>query len=275
MNEQKNVIAKLLDRIPERGQGDCNTTEHIALPNLMAALSNRIEKFVVRPGCRHDFLQMVFKIQGCSQKSDWLYEKIWIILSFEKYQRHVLPRDVTDNGFTEKVVLLKQLFDFKSSLFTTRYQCLELEKSHSEDFLTYTGRVNGFCERVKIYELGSDASNCRRNYETSGSHIRTESEEIEVVGTETRHTDNRARGSQPRKLGSCKSAEGRSQGKSFLQLYEKMKDCSHRRRENSATEREVSSRNRNNRGPRKQVRIVMVANAAVQANSSRVYTSML
>ncbi|KAK6049877.1 retroviral aspartyl protease [Cooperia oncophora] len=44
MNEQKNVIAKLLDRIPERGQGDCNTTEHIALPNLMAALSNRIEK---------------------------------------------------------------------------------------------------------------------------------------------------------------------------------------------------------------------------------------
>ncbi|KAK6058544.1 retroviral aspartyl protease [Cooperia oncophora] len=37
MNEQKNVIAKLLDRIPERGQGDCNATEHMALPNLMAA----------------------------------------------------------------------------------------------------------------------------------------------------------------------------------------------------------------------------------------------
>ncbi|KAK6042900.1 hypothetical protein COOONC_19596 [Cooperia oncophora] len=35
--------------------------------------------------------------------------------------------------------------------------------------------------------------------------------------------------------------------------------------------KEKFSRNRNNRGPRKQVRIVKIANAAVQANSSRVY----
>ncbi|XGW20244.1 hypothetical protein V3C99_003783, partial [Haemonchus contortus] len=55
---------------------------------------------------------------------------------FDKYQRHVLPRD------------------------TTRYQCLKLEKNDAEDYLTYTGRVNEFCEKAKIHELNSDGIKC-------------------------------------------------------------------------------------------------------------------
>ncbi|VDP11472.1 unnamed protein product [Heligmosomoides polygyrus] len=60
--------------------------------------------------------------------------------TIEKYQRHVLPRENTE--------------------FTTRYQCLKLEKSDSEDYLTYTGRVNEFCEKAKIHELDSGGIKC-------------------------------------------------------------------------------------------------------------------
>ncbi|KIH59896.1 integrase core domain protein [Ancylostoma duodenale] len=79
--------------------------------------------------------------------------------SFEKYQRHVLPKEVTSIGFEETVETLKQVFDVRASEFTTRYQCLKL-KCDSEDYLTYTGRVNEFCERAKIHELDCDGIKC-------------------------------------------------------------------------------------------------------------------
>ena len=44
----------------------------------------------------------------------------------------------------------------KRSLYTTRYQCLKLEKLDYEDFREYTGRVNEECEKAKIHELDSD-----------------------------------------------------------------------------------------------------------------------
>ncbi|KAK6048654.1 hypothetical protein COOONC_13842 [Cooperia oncophora] len=65
----------------------------------------------------------------------------WIPV-FRKVPKARVAKRCDRNWFTETVDILKQLFDFKSSLFTTRYQCLKLEKNHSEDFLTYTGRVN-------------------------------------------------------------------------------------------------------------------------------------
>ncbi|KAK5974611.1 Zinc knuckle, partial [Trichostrongylus colubriformis] len=69
-------------------------------------------------------------------------------------------KDVSQIGFDETVEALKQLFDHKTSLFTTRYQCLKLEKSDAEDYLSYTGRVNEFCEKAKIHELDSDGIKC-------------------------------------------------------------------------------------------------------------------
>ncbi|VDO17907.1 unnamed protein product, partial [Haemonchus placei] len=81
-------------------------------------------------------------------------------VTFDKFQRHILPKDVSQIGFDETVEVLKQLFVHKISLFTTRYQCLKLEKSDVEDYLTYTGRVNEFCEKAKIHELDSDGIKC-------------------------------------------------------------------------------------------------------------------
>ncbi|VDP03772.1 unnamed protein product [Heligmosomoides polygyrus] len=40
------------------------------------------------------------------------------VASFEKYQRHVLPKEVSEIGFDETVNTLKQVFDVKTSEFT-------------------------------------------------------------------------------------------------------------------------------------------------------------
>ncbi|KIH64925.1 hypothetical protein ANCDUO_04755 [Ancylostoma duodenale] len=145
------------------------TNEVTLVANMMSALSNRIEKFVFDPDTDMCFTRWCSRykevfVEDAKQLSEgarvrFLCEKL-DSNTFEKYQRHVLPKEVTSIGFEESVETLKQLFDVKASEFTTRYQCLKLEKNDSEDFLTYTGRVNEFCERAKIHELDCDDIKC-------------------------------------------------------------------------------------------------------------------
>ncbi|KAK6054064.1 retroviral aspartyl protease [Cooperia oncophora] len=81
---------------------------------------------------------------------------------------------------------------------------------------------------------------------------------------------------QKRKEIECWNCEGNHRASGCqaktLVLQEVQEDCG-RTEATQKTQhtKEKFSRNRNNRGPRKQVRIVKIANAAVQANSSRVY----
>ncbi|KAK6027555.1 hypothetical protein OSTOST_06414 [Ostertagia ostertagi] len=73
---------------------------------------------------------------------------------FSRY-KEVFSEDAKQLTEVNKVRLLCEKLD---SLTFEKYQrhCLKLEKSDAEDYLTYTGRVNEFCEKVKIHELDSD-----------------------------------------------------------------------------------------------------------------------
>ncbi|VDP64120.1 unnamed protein product [Heligmosomoides polygyrus] len=156
MEEQRRVAEKqqkdLLDMVLRhvRGAGMLSTTgEAMSVPNAMAALSNRIDKFVFDPDVDSCFSKWYIRYRAVfvedgkqlpeSARVRLLREKL-DAASFEKYQRHVLPKEVSEIGFDETVSTLKQLFDVKTSEFTTRYQCLKLEKKECEDYLTYTGR---------------------------------------------------------------------------------------------------------------------------------------
>ncbi|KAK5974422.1 hypothetical protein GCK32_020332, partial [Trichostrongylus colubriformis] len=171
IEEQRNLAStmmKMINRAPQRDQGAGKPEEQVTLPNVMAALSNRIEKFIFDPDADMSSKWFSRYKEVFSEDAKQLTEsnKVRLLcvkldsVTFEKYQRHVLPRDVSQIGFDETVEALKQLFDHKTSLFTTRYQCLKLEKSDAEDYLSYTGRVNEFCEKAKIHELDSDGIKC-------------------------------------------------------------------------------------------------------------------
>uniref|UniRef100_A0A0N4X3B4 Protein C10 n=1 Tax=Haemonchus placei TaxID=6290 RepID=A0A0N4X3B4_HAEPC len=54
MKEQRDIIAKIMDRAPER-DGAAKPEEQVTLPNVMAALSNRIEKFIFDPDADMSF----------------------------------------------------------------------------------------------------------------------------------------------------------------------------------------------------------------------------
>ena len=75
---------------------------------------------------------------------------------FDRYTNQILPKTMTDIDFADTVRILKEMFDPKISLFTSRYQCLKLEKKESEDYMEYTGRVNEQCEKANFQDLDNE-----------------------------------------------------------------------------------------------------------------------
>ncbi|VDP61722.1 unnamed protein product [Heligmosomoides polygyrus] len=123
--QQHEWIQMLLNR-REVGAGDRVVPEET--PSVLAALSNRIEKFVFDADKEMAFFRWyarykdIFTLEA-GQLSEatrvrLLCEKLDVV-TFEKYQRHVLPKNVSDIGYDETVETLKKLFDFKASEFTT------------------------------------------------------------------------------------------------------------------------------------------------------------
>ncbi|XP_017484186.1 PREDICTED: uncharacterized protein K02A2.6-like [Rhagoletis zephyria] len=77
-----------------------------------------------------------------------------------KYINYILPKHPRDLTFKETVEKLKQLFGLQTSLFNIRFNCLQLTKPHTTDFVTYAGTVNRHCENFKLKELTLDQFKC-------------------------------------------------------------------------------------------------------------------
>ena len=75
---------------------------------------------------------------------------------FDRYTKQILPNSTADVTFDDTIKILKEMFDVKTSVFSTRYHCLKIEKKDTEDYMEYTGRVNEQCEKAKLQELDKD-----------------------------------------------------------------------------------------------------------------------
>ncbi|VDL94016.1 unnamed protein product [Schistocephalus solidus] len=67
------------------------------------------------------------------------------------------PREIT---FAETLKPLSQIFVEQSSLFNTRFQCLQRCKRESDDFITYAGIVNRECGRFQVGSLTGEQIQC-------------------------------------------------------------------------------------------------------------------
>ncbi|EYC38385.1 hypothetical protein Y032_0721g1828 [Ancylostoma ceylanicum] len=170
MREERKEMMEMFFKHLSSVSGQSSVTKEVtSVPNMMSALSNRIEKFVFDAETDMCFTRWYTRykevfVEDAKQLTESARVRLLCEMldadTFERYQRHVLPKEVTSIGFEETVATLKQLFDVKTSEFTLRYQCLKLEKSETEDYLVYTGRVNEFCERAKIHDLDCDGIKC-------------------------------------------------------------------------------------------------------------------
>lgn len=76
--------------------------------------------------------------------------------AYNRYANFILPTKPRERLFKDTVTTLKDIFGSSTSLFAIRYNCLQLKKNETDDFLTYAGNVNRQCENFKISTIESD-----------------------------------------------------------------------------------------------------------------------
>nr|VZI45519.1 unnamed protein product [Spirometra erinaceieuropaei] len=105
----------------------------------------------------------LFSVDLAAQDDAW---KVRLLLrklgpaEHERYANFILsknPREVTSK---DTVQTLSQIFGEQSSLFNTRFQCLQLCKRDSDDFITYASIVNRECGRFQLGSLTEDQFKC-------------------------------------------------------------------------------------------------------------------
>ncbi|XP_055634140.1 uncharacterized protein K02A2.6-like [Toxorhynchites rutilus septentrionalis] len=78
------------------------------------------------------------------------------ITEHERYCSYILPKTSKDFTFDETVAKLKGLFGAAESLISKRYRCLQIAKSSTEDFITYTCRINKACVEFELGNLSEE-----------------------------------------------------------------------------------------------------------------------
>nr|VZI42878.1 unnamed protein product [Spirometra erinaceieuropaei] len=105
----------------------------------------------------------LFSVDLAAQDDAW---KVRLLLrklgpaEHERYANLILPKNPREVAFKDTVKTLSQIFGDQSSLFNTRFQCLQLCKRDSDDFITYAGIVNRECGRFQLGSLTEDQFKC-------------------------------------------------------------------------------------------------------------------
>nr|VZI21223.1 unnamed protein product [Spirometra erinaceieuropaei] len=105
----------------------------------------------------------LFSVDLAAQDDAW---KVRLLLrklgpaEHERYANFILPKNPREVAFKVTVETLSQIFGEQSSLFNTRFQCLQLCKRDSDDFITYAPIVNRECGRFQLGSLPEDQIKC-------------------------------------------------------------------------------------------------------------------
>ncbi|BHF61010.1 hypothetical protein SprV_0100398000 [Sparganum proliferum] len=105
----------------------------------------------------------MFSVDLAAQDDAW---KVRLLLrklgpaEHERYANFILPKNPREVTFKDTVQTLSQIFGDQSSLFNTRFQCLQLCQRDSDDSITYAGIVNRECGRFQLGSLTEDQFKC-------------------------------------------------------------------------------------------------------------------
>ncbi|CAH8468203.1 unnamed protein product [Schistosoma rodhaini] len=77
-----------------------------------------------------------------------------------RYADHILPMLPRELSFEETVTQLSEIFGESFSLFSVRYQCLNLVKRDADEYGALADVVNRECERFKLRSLTEDQFKC-------------------------------------------------------------------------------------------------------------------
>ena len=142
-----------------------NSSSHAVSSTSCDAVAGRIPEFIYDPESGNTFLtwfkrwEDTFRIEFCQQDDAWKTRLLMRKLGSNEHARyadHILPKLPRELSFEETVTQLSEIFGESSSLFSIRYQCLNLVKREADEYGVLADIVNRECEKFKLRSLTED-----------------------------------------------------------------------------------------------------------------------
>ncbi|XP_055632975.1 uncharacterized protein K02A2.6-like [Toxorhynchites rutilus septentrionalis] len=162
MAEQNSRLMKLLEQFTGN---QATSTQQNAPDKTLESLATNLKQFHFDPENGLTFDRWFSKYEDLFRQDGRSLDdtaKVKLLLRslsvpvHEKFLNYLLPSHPRDFTFDEVVDEMKQIFGQHKSLFSKRYDCLNIEKNEADDFVTYAGTVNRQCEDVELQKLTVD-----------------------------------------------------------------------------------------------------------------------
>ncbi|XP_055605783.1 uncharacterized protein K02A2.6-like [Uranotaenia lowii] len=167
LSGQQQLMAKMSEQIAAALSGNCQTSRGSEF--VLDSLASNITEFAYDPdnGCSFEawFVRYadLFEKDAAQLPDD---AKVRLLLrklnpaAHERYTSFILPKLSKEFTFGETVSKLTSIFGTPVSTFNRRYQCLQTQKDDTEDFISYSCKVNRACVDFKLQDLKEDQFKC-------------------------------------------------------------------------------------------------------------------
>ncbi|KAK4467318.1 hypothetical protein MN116_000305 [Schistosoma mekongi] len=165
---QLDAQMRLLETLTQQLNTHCSSS-HAFSSTSCDAVASSIPEFYYDPDSGNTFLMWfkrwedTFRIEFCKQDDAWKTRLLMRKLGSNEHARyadHILPKLPRELSFDETVAQLSEIFGESSSLFSIRYQCLNLVKRETDEYGALADIVNRECERFKLRSLTEDQFKC-------------------------------------------------------------------------------------------------------------------
>ena len=99
-----------------------------------------------------DLFTVDLKEQADNWKVRLLLRKLGSV-EYDRYSNYILPKHHRDYNFAVTVKILKQIFGECTSLFNICFNCLNITKCDTVNFMTYASTINKMCKQFKILSI--------------------------------------------------------------------------------------------------------------------------
>ncbi|VDP19415.1 unnamed protein product [Schistosoma margrebowiei] len=166
--EQLDAQMRLLETLTQQLNIHCSSSHTISSTSCDAVASS-IPEFIYDPESGSTFLtwfkpwEDTLRTGFCNQDDAWKTRLLVRKLGSNEhahYTGHILPKLPRELSFEETVTQLSEIFGESSSLFSIRYQCLNLVKREADEYGVLADIVNRECEQLKLRSLTEDQFKC-------------------------------------------------------------------------------------------------------------------
>ncbi|CAH8643061.1 unnamed protein product [Schistosoma mattheei] len=130
------------------------SSSHVISNTFCGAVAGSITDFIYDPESGNAFLTSfkrwkdTFRIEFCKQDDEWTTRLLMSKLGRNEHAHYgdqILPKLSRELSFEKTVTELSEIFDDSSSLFSIRYQCLNLVKHEADEYGALADVVNRVC----------------------------------------------------------------------------------------------------------------------------------